>query len=107
MNGMVSEFLKSLTVCLIAIVVVFGFMIFVGLIVSGKIDASEGLKGQVMGYTQAAVSVIIGFYFGSTRSSEDKNVTIASIADKIPAVPSTQTTTITTANTPQPMEKKP
>lgn len=95
-----TEFMKSLTVFLIANVVVFGFIIFVGLIVSGKIDASEGLKGQVMGYTQAAVSVIIAFYFGSTRSSEDKNVTIATIADKIPTVPSVQTTTNTVTTSP-------
>jgi hypothetical protein len=95
-----SDVLKSLTVFLIAIVVVFGFIIFVGLIVSGKIEASEGLKGQVMGYTQAAVSVIIGFYFGSTRSSEDKNSTIATIADKIPSIPSTQTTTSTVTTSP-------
>lgn len=97
------DFIKSITVFLLSVVVVFGFMIFVYLIISGKIEASEGLKGQVMGYTQAAVSVIIAFYFGSTRSSEDKNVTIASIADKIPSVPSTQTTTSTVTTTAKPI----
>jgi hypothetical protein len=48
---------RDITVMLLSNIVVGGCMIFVYMIISGKIDASEGLKGQVMGYTQAARGV--------------------------------------------------
>lgn len=94
--------LKEVTVLILSIVVVCGFMVDAYLILSGKLDTSDpshaSLIGQTIGYLQGAASMILAYYFSSTKESENKNVTIAAAVDKIPTPPSTQTITATTTN---------
>lgn len=93
--------LKNLTIFLLSMLVVCAFVFDIYMVLGGKIDTSDPNKliliGGAISKIEAMALMVLGYYFGSTKSSEEKNSTIASIiADKVPSIPSTQTTTSTT-----------
>ena len=95
--------IKEIWMGILALVVINAFILFGYLIMSGSIKATDPqlllLVGSVFGASQTYTGVVLSYYFGSTKASDDKNVTIASAVDKIPSAPSTTTTsTVTSSN---------
>lgn len=104
--------LKSIAVFLLSFLVVGGYVWDIYMVLNGKVDtASDPQKslmvGQALGNLQGMASIILAFYFGTTKGSEDKNTALSAAVDKIPSVPSTQTTISTTTTSPQPKEPLP
>jgi len=93
------SFIGVLSVLIIGVFIIYGYFIM-----SGDIRTTDPqlllLIGSAFGAAQTYASVVVGYWFGSTKGSADKNLTISTIADKLPSTPSTQTivATATTSN---------
>jgi len=78
------EFVKDLWVGLLSLTILAGFFVNVYLVLSGKIQTSDPnmllLIGNVTGYTNALATMVAAYYYGSSKSSRDKDTTIATMA---------------------------
>lgn len=67
-------------------IVTFGALLIAALVFSGhansvlKDSASAALAGTIVGYIFKDYGQVLGYYFGSSKGSEDKSATIAEIA---------------------------
>lgn len=70
----------------LAAIVTFGALLIAALVFSGhansvlKDSASAALAGTIVGYIFKDYGQVLGYYFGSSKGSEDKSATIAEIA---------------------------
>jgi hypothetical protein len=97
---------KEIWMGILALVVIIAFILDGYLIMSGTIKTADPqlllLIGSVFGASQTYTGVVLSYYFGNTKGSEDKNVTIATAIDKIPPAPSTTVTSTVTTPSPKP-----
>ena len=80
--------------------VVMGAFIFDGyFIMSGEVKTADPqlllLIGSVSGAAQTYCGLVLSYYFSSTKTSDEKNTTLANMVSKIPATQGTSTTTST------------
>lgn len=68
---------KAITVPLLAYTIVGGFIAMVGGTLLGYAKVDSALAGTLVGYLSAKCEQVIGFYFGSSKGSEDKNILLA------------------------------
>jgi hypothetical protein len=68
---------KAITVPLLAYAIVGGFIAMVCGTLLGYAKVDSALAGTLVGYLSAKCEQVIGFYFGSSKGSEDKNILLA------------------------------
>jgi xanthine/uracil permease len=61
----------------IAALVVIGFIVMSGLVLTGNLKVDSVLAGTVIGYVASACTQVLSYYFGTSKSSSDKNALIA------------------------------
>lgn len=100
------EAVKSLTVFILSLVVVGGYIWDVYMVLDGKVETAADpqkslMVGQPLGNLQGMASIILAFYFGTTQGSKDKDKITSDAISKLAPAPSTQTiaATVTTGPT--------
>lgn len=92
--------LRDWTFNILAILIVVGFFFIVYVVVTGKMTSSDPnllvMIGSVIGYASAKADQVVSYYFGSSKSSADKDATIAGMK----TAPANATTTTTVSPTP-------
>jgi len=68
---------KAITVPILAYVIVGSFVAMVGGALLGYAKVDSALAGTLVGYLSAKCEQVIGFYFGSSKGSEDKTLLLA------------------------------
>lgn len=72
---------KSLVPASLALTVVLAWVAIQWFLLSHVVDASmRELVARVLGTLDAALTLVLSFYFGSSRGSQDKDATIANLA---------------------------
>lgn len=74
--------MKDKLPAVLAIVVIAGFFITVGYVLSGRVKLSGPdavLIGTLVGYVSAKAEQVVSYYFGSSSGSAKKNATIAGL----------------------------
>lgn len=69
----------SMTTDVIGTIVVIGFFVVVGLVLAGVVPTESVLAGTVIGYTSAKADQVLGFLFGSSKSSKDKTLAMSKL----------------------------
>lgn len=93
--------MKNITVLLLSLIIVAGYLLDVGLVLSEHVDTTDPNKllmiGQAVGGLQAMAMMVASYYFGTTKGSEDKNAAVSDVIAKLPASPvTTATASVTT-----------
>lgn len=102
---------RNLTLLLIALLIVSGYLFDVYLVLSGKIQTTDPnqllMIGQAVGGLQGMAMVVVGYFFGTTKGSEEKTAAVSDAISKLPSVPSSTTISTTTTNTTPAKKVKP
>lgn len=79
--------MKNLTLLILAIIIVSGYLVDVYLVLGGKVDTADPNKllmiGQAVGGLQAMAMMVASYFFGTTKGSEDKNTAMNEAISKI------------------------
>lgn len=84
--------MRDWTLCILAVMVVgsflaYGFIVILGLGVPlDPKERADDIK-TFINFSWAAVGMALGFYFGSSKGSEDKNSNVADAISKMPNQP--------------------
>jgi hypothetical protein len=73
---------RAITVPVLAFCIVGSFIAMVGATLLGYSHVESALAGTLVGYLSAKCEQVVGFYFGSSKGSEDKNVLLANSTPK-------------------------
>lgn len=77
---------KSVTVAFLAIVIVVGFYTGAYVILSGKVTPANTdqamLFNTTLNYMNGLAMMAVGYYFGSSKGSSDKNKIISDMSEK-------------------------
>lgn len=88
--------LRDWTFNVLAVLIIVGFFLVVYLVITGKMSNADPnllvMIGSVIGYSSAKADQVVSYFFGSSKSSADKDKTISDM--KTPPVNATTTTTV-------------
>lgn len=78
--------MKEFTLCLLAVMIVAGFFLGHFYIVDIPSDTNDPTKAgnltSVLNYENSITMLAVGYFFGSSKSSADKDKTISTMADQ-------------------------
>lgn len=93
---------KNIALLFLAFIITSGYIICTIFVLSGRVETSDPnhllMIGQALGGIQGMAGMVISYFFGTTKGSEEKNSATSDLIAKLPVAPSTKTVeaTITT-----------
>lgn len=96
---------KNITLLFLSFIITVGYVICTFFVLSGRVETSDPnhllMIGQALGGIQAMTGVVVSFYFGTTKGSEEKNAAVSDAISKFPVAPSVKTVEATVTTTPK------
>lgn len=79
---------KLVTLLILSLVIISGYITNCFFVLDGKVSTADPnqllLIGQINGGLQGMAMVIVSYFFGSTKGSEDKNDLVSDAISKMP-----------------------